>query len=73
MKLLPIQIVVLALGLTSYAGENRRTDLVIEQSCLIAPVVLVDCDLRTDPPQCHKAKITYRKGCERISVQGGRP
>jgi uncharacterized protein YcfL len=45
---------------------------VLEPSCLLAPIVIEDCDLSREPMHCHLVKLRYRQGCEKIEVHPGK-
>ncbi len=61
------------LSLTGCAIKGAARANILLESSPVCPlkVVLVDCQLTTDPPQCKKSRTTYRKGCEKIQIQGG--
>jgi hypothetical protein len=61
-----------ALALTGVGCERRaaresQPDLVIPVACA-SEITLVHCDARVSPPKCKSARVTYRRGCERIVV-----
>jgi len=62
--------------LVSGLGCGRRVvraslpNLAIPMDCA-SEITLLHCDARVDPPKCASARVKYRKGCERILVQGG--
>jgi len=66
-------LVVVLAGLVVSAGCTRRAvgvelpNLAIPVGCA-SSIVLVGCDARVTPPKCKSARVTYRKGCERILV-----
>jgi hypothetical protein len=55
-------------------GRRARVELpnvTIPLSC--APeITLLECDARTSPPKCKKARVKYRKGCEEIVAGKGK-
>jgi hypothetical protein len=53
-------------GCAAHNPNAFRT--VLDPNCLVAPVVIEDCDLSREPVFCRKVRIRYRAGCERIEV-----
>jgi len=45
-------------------------NLAIPVECA-SEITLLECDARVSPPKCKKARVKYRKGCERIVVGKG--
>jgi hypothetical protein len=41
---------------------------VLEPSCLVAPIVIEDCDISREAMYCRKIKLRYRHGSEKIEV-----
>lgn len=50
------------------ARQPARVNRIVALACLTAPVVLVDCD-GSEPPRCRTARVSYRRGCERLAIQ----
>jgi len=42
--------------------------MLFEPSCLVAPIVIEDCDISREPMYCRKIKLRYRHGREKIEV-----
>jgi len=53
-------------GCAAHHPNAFRT--VLDPNCLIAPIVIEDCDVSREPVFCRKVKLRYRAGCERIEV-----
>ncbi len=62
------------LTLTSCAAHRQQNTFraVLEPSCLLAPIVIENCDLSQEPLHCHTVKLRYRRGCEKIEVKQGK-
>jgi len=57
------------LTLTGCAVHNPNAfRTVLEPSCLVAPIVIEDCDISREPMYCRKIKLRYRHRCEKIEV-----
>ena len=41
---------------------------VLDPNCLVAPIVIEDCDVSRQPVYCRKVRLRYRAGCEKIEV-----
>jgi uncharacterized protein YcfL len=41
---------------------------VLDPSCLVAPIVIENCDVSRQPVYCRKVRLRYRAGCEKIEV-----
>jgi uncharacterized protein YcfL len=54
------------LGCAAHNPNAFRT--VLDPNCLVAPIVIEDCDLSRDPVFCRKVKLRYRAGCEKIEL-----
>ena len=57
------------LTLTGCAAHNPngfRT--VLDPNCLVAPIVIEDCDVSREPVSCRRVKLRYRAGCEKIEA-----
>jgi len=67
-----LSLAVLALALLTLTGCAVRHPnafrTVLEPSCLLAPIVIEDCDVSRQPMYCRKVKLRYRPGCEKIEV-----
>jgi uncharacterized protein YcfL len=65
-----LSVVVLALlTLTGCAVHNPNAfRAVLEPNCLLAPIVIEDCDVSRQDMYCRKVKLRYRHGCEKIEV-----
>ncbi len=65
-----LAVVILALlTLTGCAVHNPNAfRTVLERGCLMAPIVIEDCDVSREPMYCRKVKLRYRHGCEKIEV-----
>jgi hypothetical protein len=67
MKRWTLFLAVLCLGIGSgCAAHQKGVMLLVDPSCLTAPIELTGCDLLDT--HCKHAKIQYRKGCERIRL-----
>jgi hypothetical protein len=70
-------ILLMAAVLLAVTGCERRAargslpNLVIPAACA-SEITLMHCDARVNPPKCTSARVTYRKGCERIVVHTAR-
>ena len=53
-------------GCAAHHPNAFRT--VLDPNCLLAPIVIEDCDLSREPMYCRKVKLRYRAGCEKIEV-----
>ena len=53
-------------GCAAHHPNAFRT--VLDPTCLIAPIVIEDCDVSREPVYCRKVKLRYRAGCEKIEV-----
>jgi hypothetical protein len=53
-------------GCAAHHPNAFRT--VLAPSCLLAPIVIEDCDASREPTYCRKVKLRYRHGCEKIEV-----
>src|SRR5712692_9909506 len=62
------------LTLTGCAAHRPQNAFraVLEPSCLLAPIVIEDCDLSREPMHCRVVKLRYRRGCEKIEVKQGK-
>ncbi len=53
--------------------STRRTAqgfrAVLNPNCLTAPIVMEHCNFSTDPPQCRKVQLKYRRGCAQIQLK----
>lgn len=60
--------ILLALTLTGCAAKKvAGPSIVIEPGCVTKPIVVANCDLKTEPPHCAgPSVIPYRKGCETV-------
>jgi type IV pilus biogenesis protein CpaD/CtpE len=69
---LTLAVVALALAmltLTGCATHNPNAfRTVLDPSCLLAPIVIEDCDANREPVYCRKIRLRYRHGCEKIEV-----
>jgi uncharacterized protein YcfL len=67
---LNLAVLVLALltltGCATHRPNAFRT--VLDPNCLLAPIVIEDCDVSREPMYCRKVKLRYRRGCEKIEV-----
>ena len=62
-------LVLAMLGLSGCAAHNPNAfRTVLDPSCLVAPIVIEDCDASREPVYCRKVKLRYRSGCEKIEV-----
>jgi uncharacterized protein YcfL len=53
-------------GCATHNPNAFRT--VLDPNCLVAPIVIENCDVSREPVYCRKVKLRYRAGCERIEV-----
>ena len=53
-------------GCAAHNPNAFRT--VLDPNCLIAPIVIEDCDVSREPISCRRVKLRYRAGCEKIEV-----
>jgi uncharacterized protein YcfL len=53
-------------GCAAHNPNAFRT--VLDPSCLVAPIVIEDCDASREPAYCRKVKLRYRAGCEKIEA-----
>ena len=62
----------LALALSTLTGcavhHPNAFRTVLEPNCLVAPIVIEDCDQSREPVYCRKVRLRYRAGCEKIEV-----
>ena len=67
-----LSVAVLMLALLALAGcaahKPNAFRTVVEPSCLVAPIVIEDCDASSEPVYCRKVRLRYRSGCEKIEV-----
>jgi uncharacterized protein YcfL len=67
-----LSLAVLVLGLLVLPGcavhKANAFRTVLEPSCLVAPIVIEDCDVSREPISCRKIKVRYRAGCEKIEM-----
>lgn len=49
-------------------GTAAKPSVLVPVSCLVADVVLKDCDVSVSPPKCRHAVVTYKAGCAVIKV-----
>ena len=68
-KLCLAALVLALLTLSGCAAHNPNAfRAVLEPNCLVAPIVIEDCDANGVPMYCRKVKLRYRRGCEKIEV-----
>ena len=67
-----LSLAVLALAMLTLNGcavhNPNAFRTVLDPSCLLAPIVVEDCDANRVPMYCRKVKLRYRRGCEKIEV-----
>lgn len=50
------------------AKKTVYPKIYIDPACVTEAIQLLNCDDQS-PPHCQKAKVVYKKGCERVSVK----
>jgi hypothetical protein len=67
---LSLTVSVLALLILTACAAHRPNAFrtVLDPNCLLAPIVIEDCDVSREPMYCRKVKLRYRAGCEKIEV-----
>lgn len=62
----------LVLALLTFPGCVARNPnafrTVLDPNCLVAPIVIEDCDVSREPVFCRRVRLRYRAGCEKIEV-----
>jgi hypothetical protein len=62
-------IILVLFTLSGCAAHNPSAfRAVLEPNCLVAPIVIEDCDASREPISCRRVKLRYRAGCEKIEV-----
>jgi len=53
-------------------ADTQRVNVILETSCVIKPIRLLNCDLSGSKPICEKIEVTFRPGCGQIEVTHGK-
>jgi hypothetical protein len=70
MKFLLLLLVLATVGCAAHRPVKTVTgiDHIIDKECLLAPVVMHNCDSYDHPHKCQTIDVKYKEGCDRVNV-----
>jgi len=57
------------LGCAMHRTTARLVEVIVPRASLMQDPVMLQCDLRVDPPKCKTIKLVYRKGAAQIKLK----